>query len=359
MNSERRHQLNENELAGVLDKLNHSIEPYSKPIALGVAAFFVAILGYGVYSSTRSDNRSDATLQLIDASITGDTESLATIAAQYPNTSAAAWARLYQGGQQMGLGFSSLYTSRDEAETLLDDAVDAYKQAMELSNDAMIQSRAHYGLAQIAEARGNIEEAVEEYEAAMAVGESAAMIEEAKSRVAALSSPQSKDFLAWFQEQDFSPAEPSLPPSLPGAGELPDLPDLDLPPLDLPLEDMPETTEAETAESEADESESAGEEPAMKEEAVAEESVAEEATEAEAASEESAEPAEEMKEEASAEEASTEETAKEEAAAEETVAEDKPAEEASAEEVASEEAAEKAPAVEEAPAADEPAASEE
>ncbi|MFG0265836.1 MAG: tetratricopeptide repeat protein [Rhodopirellula sp. JB055] len=359
MNSERRHQLNENELAGVLDKLNHSIEPYSKPIALGVAAFFVAILGYGVYSSTQSDNRSDATLQLIDASITGDTESLATIAAQYPDTSAAAWARLYQGGQQMGLGFSSLYTSRDEAETLLDDAVDAYKQAMELSNDAMIQSRAHYGLAQIAEARGNIEEAVEEYEAAMAVGESAAMIEEAQSRVAALSSPQSQEFLAWFQEQDFSPAEPSLPPSLPGAGELPDLPDLDLPPLDLPLEDMPETAEAETEETEDEESkagdsESASEEPAMTEEPASEESVAEEATEAEAASEESAEPGEEMKEEAA-----TEETAKEEAAAEETVTEDKPAEEASVEEAAAEEAAEKAPAVEEAPAADEPAASDE
>ncbi|KLU05137.1 putative transmembrane protein [Rhodopirellula islandica] len=344
MNSERRHQLNENELAGVLDKLNHSIEPYSKTIALGVAAFFVAVLGYGVYSSTRSDNRSDATLQLIDASITGDTESLATIAAQYPKTSAAAWARLYQGGQQMGLGFSSLYTSRDEAETLLDDAVDAYKQAMELSNDAMIQSRAHYGLAQIAEARGNVEEAVQEYEAAMAVGESAAMIEEAKTRVASLSSPQAKEFLAWFQEQDFSPAEPSMPPSLPGAGELPDLPDLDLPPLDFPMDDATEADAEVTEEAEATE------EPAMTEEVAETEAAAEEEAAEEAASEEAAEPAEEMKEEAAAEEASTEEAAKEEVPAEETVEAETPAEEA---------AAEKAPAAEEAPAADEPAVSDE
>ncbi|MEP1643335.1 tetratricopeptide repeat protein [Rhodopirellula bahusiensis] len=339
MNSERRHQLNENELAGALDKFNHSIEPYSKPIALGVAAFFVAVLGYGFYSSTKSDNRSDATLQLIDASITGDTESLATIAAQYPDTSAAAWARLYQGGQQMGIGFSTLYTSRDEAETLLDDAVEAYNQAMELSNDAMIQSRAHYGLAQIAEARGNVEDAVQEYEADMAVGESTAMVNEAKARVAALSSSQAQDFLAWFQEQDFSPAEPSLPPSLPGAGELPDLPDLDLPPLDLPLEDMPETDEAETAEAEASEtgeSEAATEEPAMTEEpaeteapaeeAAPEETTAEEAEAEEPASEEAAEPAEEMKEDAATEEATTEEAVTEKAAeVEETPAADEPA----------------------------------
>ncbi|WP_230273317.1 tetratricopeptide repeat protein [Rhodopirellula halodulae] len=325
MNSERRHQLNENELAGALGKLNHSIEPYSKPIALGVAAFFVAVLGYGFYSSTQSDNRSDATLQLIDASITGDTESLATIAAQYPNTSAAAWARLYQGGQQMGAGISSLYTSRDEAETLLDDAVDAYQQAMQLSKDAMIQSRARYGLAQIAEARGDIEGAIEQYEAAMAVGESAAMIEEAKARVEVLSSPQSKEFLAWFDEQDFSPADPSLPPSLPGAGELPDLPDLDLPPLDLPMDDSADETE-EPAEEASDAAETETTEPAESEE----------------------QPAEEMKEETTSEEASEEKPAETEKAVEEKSVEETATDEISAEE---------APTVE--PPADEPAASDE
>ena len=289
MNSERRHQLNENELAGALDKFNHSIEPYSKPIALGVAAFFVAVLGYGFYSSTKSDNRSDATLQLIDASITGDTESLATIAAKYPNTSAAAWARLYQGGQQMGIGFSTLYTSRDEAETLLDDAVEAYNQAMELSNDAMIQSRAHYGLAQIAEARGNVEDAIR------------------------------------------------LPPSLPGAGDLPDLPDLDLPPLDLPMDDLSEGDAADADANEAAESEEgdaeteepemteepaeteAPEEPAT-EEAAPEETAAEESTE-----EETSEPAEEMKEEAPAEEAVEESAAEKTPEVEETPADDEPA----------------------------------
>ncbi len=339
MNSERRHQLNENELAGALDKFNHSIEPYSKPIALGVAAFFVAVLGYGFYSSTKSDNRSDATLQLIDASITGDTESLATIAAKYPNTSAAAWARLYQGGQQMGIGFSTLYTSRDEAETLLDDAVEAYNQAMELSNDAMIQSRAHYGLAQIAEARGNVEDAIREYEEAMAVGESAAMVDEAKARIAALSSSQAKDFLAWFQEQDFSPAEPSLPPSLPGAGDLPDLPDLDLPPLDLPMDDLTEGDAADAETNDAAESgEGEAEEPAMTEEPAKTEAPEEPATE-EAAPEEAA--AEETTEETAAEPA---EEMKEEAPAEEAV---------------EEAAAEKAPEVEETPATDEPAASDE
>jgi len=53
------------------------------------------------------------------------------------------------------------------------------------------------------------------------------MIDEAKQRIASLAQPETKEFLVWFDEQDFSPADPALPPSLPLGQTLPDLPDLD------------------------------------------------------------------------------------------------------------------------------------
>ena len=59
------------------------------------------------------------------------------------------------------------------------------------------------------------------------------MVEVAQQRIASLSSDESKDFLAWFEQQDFAPADPSLPPSLPNDGALPDEPDMSLPGLDL------------------------------------------------------------------------------------------------------------------------------
>ena len=217
MNSERRHDLQENELASVLGKVNESIDPYSKPIIVAVVLAFVGFLGWGFYSSGQAGRRSDATYQLIEASVSNDSETLATVAAEYAGTPAAAWSRLYQGSSKMGVGINALFTSREEAEELLSEASGAYQEALKLSDDKIIQSRAHLGLARISESLGNVDEAIESYEAAMAVGESDAMIEEAKQKIASLSKPQTQEFLAWFNDQDFAPANPAAPPSLPGA----------------------------------------------------------------------------------------------------------------------------------------------
>ena len=228
MNSERRHELQENWLAGALVKANETIEPYSKLIGAAVVLGFAAMIGWGIYSARSSDNRSDATLQLIEASVSGNSEALSSIAAQYPKTSAANWSMLYQGGQKMAAGFSSLFNNRDEAEELLGEATRAYEDALGMSDDPVINSRAHFGLAQVAEALGDVDEAISHYESAMVAGESEAMAAEAKNRIERLSQPQTQEFLAWFNEQDFSPADPSLPPSLPDLGILPDMPDLEL-----------------------------------------------------------------------------------------------------------------------------------
>ncbi|MFG0291297.1 MAG: tetratricopeptide repeat protein [Rhodopirellula sp. JB044] len=284
MNSERRHELQENELAHALDKINKKIDPYSKPIAAAVAAGFIGLLGWGFYSSTQTEKRSDATYQLIEGSIRGDSEILAAVAASYPNTPMAAWSRLYQGSQKMGAGMNALFTSRDEAEELLDEAGSAYNEAISLSNEPLIQSRAHFGLARIAEALGNTDDAISNYEAVMAASESDAMVEEAQNRIEILSKPASKEFLAWFGEQDFSPADPSLPPSLPSDQMLPDLPDLDFPEIDT---DAPED---EAAEAEMSEEETAQE--------TEEDAAVEDATETESPS---GEPTAESSEEAAAE----------------------------------------------------------
>ncbi|EMI54577.1 tetratricopeptide repeat protein [Rhodopirellula sallentina] len=288
MNSERRHELQENELAHALDKINKRIDPYSKPIAAAVAAGFIGLLGWGFYSSTQTEKRSDATYQLIEGSIRGDSEILAAVAASYPNTPMAAWSRLYQGSQKMGAGMNALFTSRDEAEELLDEASSAYNEAISLSNEPVIQSRAHFGLARIAEALGNTDDAISNYEAVMAASESDAMVEEAQNRIEILSKPASKEFLAWFGEQDFSPADPSLPPSLPSDQMLPDLPDLDFPEI-----------ETDASEDETSESEMSEEEPAQETE---EDATVEDETETESSSEEptaeaSEEPAMESSEE--------------------------------------------------------------
>ena len=246
MSSQRRHELQENELASALARLNEKIEPYSKPIAIVLVILIVGFFGWGLYSARLSDNRSDATLELLEGSATGNTELLSTVSAKYPGTAAAAWAYLYQGGEKMAAGIQSLFNSPDEAEDLLTEASVAFENALAAGDDPVLLSRAYFGLASIAESRGDAEAAIGYYESAMAAGESEAMASEAQSRIQRLSQPQTEAFLAWFEQQNFAPDDPALPPSLPDAGALPDLPDLSLPEqtgVDEDAEEAEESTE--------------------------------------------------------------------------------------------------------------------
>jgi tetratricopeptide (TPR) repeat protein len=231
--NDRRHELEKNELAVQLERVNKTIEPYSRLIAVVVGVLIVAALGWLFYVTKQGEQRSDATLGLLQASASGDPEALGQVSESYPGTLAAAWARVYQGNEFLGQGIQALYNDRENAVQLLGDAKNSFSNALASQRDPLLQSRAHFGLARVAESMGDLDEAIKQYQETIAVGESEAMTKKAQSRINSLSSPSTKQFLAWFADQDFSPADPSMPPSLPGADTLPDLPDLDLGPLQL------------------------------------------------------------------------------------------------------------------------------
>ncbi len=229
--NDRRHELQTNELAVYLQKINRSVEPYSKQIAVVLGLLIVGGIAYGLYRSKVSGDRSDATLQLIQAVGSSSAEQLATVGDNYPDTAPAAWSRLYEGNAYMAEGLRALYVDREDAEARLGDARDAFNQALSGSDDRLLRSRGYFGLARVAESLGEIDEAIGAYRKCVEADESEAMVDYAQGRIDALSNPQTKEFLAWFSEQDFTPADPSLPPSLPSEKTLPDMPDLNLPTL--------------------------------------------------------------------------------------------------------------------------------
>lgn len=231
--NDRRHELEKNELAIRLDRINQTIEPYSRLIAIVVGLLIVAAVGYLFYSTKQSEQRSDATLGLLQASAAGDAEALGQVSETYPETLAGSWARVYQGNEFLGQGIDALYNDRENAVQLLSDAKNSFSNALASQTDPLLKSRAHFGLARVAESMGELDEAIKHYEETIAVGESEAMIEKAQERIASLASPTTQQFLTWFADQDFSPAEPSLPPALPDSDMLPDGPDLELEPLEL------------------------------------------------------------------------------------------------------------------------------
>jgi hypothetical protein len=222
MNS-RQHELEENIVAEGLASFLKKIEPYTKLILVVFVVLVAALVGYGLYTSGQTAKRSDATLQLLMNN--------PEVAMQYPGTSAAAWAMLFEADQNLAQGISALYQDRDEAETLLAQAKDQFIDARNASENKILISRANYGLGLATESLGEIDEARDAYQRCVDANESEQMVEVAQQRIDRLDNAQTGEFLTWFSEQDFSPADPSLPPELPGASDLPDLPDLELPDL--------------------------------------------------------------------------------------------------------------------------------
>ena len=254
MNSERRHELQENELAAHLSRINKAIEPYSKLIAVVLAAVVLGVIAMALYQSKASGDRSDATLRLIDASISQDPTELKQIAASYPNTSAAAWARLYEANALLTESMQKLFVDRPSAEDTIRQARASYNTALSMSDDRILRSRCHFGLARASEALGEIETAIREYQETVAANESDSMVALAERRIASLESPDTQAFVDWFAEQDFSPVDPSAPPELPSSASLSESPDISVPPLNLSSdEDDPKELDGDGIEMPADE----------------------------------------------------------------------------------------------------------
>lgn len=246
----------------LLDRANKKVAPYAKWIGFAVLAAIVAGIGWLVYRYQQTGQRSDATLELIQASASQDPEVLRDVSVRYPGTAAAAWAKLYQGQLELSEGINTLYRDRIEATELLTRAKDALQAAIDDSSDPLLQSRAHMALGRAEESLGNLDEAIAAYQQVAAMGESDAVVEQAEDRIAALSEPATAAFIEWFQDQDFAPQDPSLPPALGGVETLPDDPDLPLLELEPTMPgaaDGEDTEPSEPSESEGEPGESAAE----------------------------------------------------------------------------------------------------
>ncbi|MDB4338899.1 tetratricopeptide repeat protein [Rubripirellula sp.] len=233
MSNERRHELQQNDLAIWLAKINKTLEPYSKQISILVALLIVGFIAYGFLESEELAKRSDATLQLIQATNRSDAEVLSTVSEDYSETKAGSWARLYQGQQYLSDGLEAIFTDRDNAEALLAEAQETLKSAVASSTETLLVSRAHYGLGQAAEALGDIDDAKDHYNNVVELNESDAMVERANERISALEQPDTEAFLNWFGSDDFVGIDPTAPPPLPTGNTLPEIPELSLPPTNL------------------------------------------------------------------------------------------------------------------------------
>lgn len=234
MKTQRRHELQTNELADNLGRYLQQIQPYSKHILLGVVAVFVLGLVLMYMSNAQYRKRAEGWSSYYQAVANREVKELQDVARQYADSEAALWALLSAGDINLASGSAQLFSDREEAADLLDQAE---KDLLEVErrggqHPALVR-RARFSLAQVYEAKADVKKARQYYELVAKSDPKSALGKEAKQRFDDLSSESIEEWYAWFAEQE--PPQPTgdtggLGPQMPNDLDLlPERPDISFP----------------------------------------------------------------------------------------------------------------------------------
>ena len=219
MKSERRHDLQSNELAGTLGTGIDKVQPFVQYIVGGLVVAALVAVGWGVYTSFAKKSAAAAWTEYYFTLNTGDAESFKAIADKHPGSAAAIWAEQTAGDEYLADGIDALYRDRGQGTEMIKNAIKSFEEVSSGAASTELKARATLGLAQAHEALGEIDKAKGFYEDVIASGLQPAITAVATNRIAFLNSTAGKDFYAWFDKLKPSPA---APPKMPG--------DLNVPP---------------------------------------------------------------------------------------------------------------------------------
>jgi hypothetical protein len=219
MQSERRHELQENTLARELGTWSDKLRPYTSVILAVIAVLlgvYVIASLWNSYQETR-DRAAWDDYQL--AVLQGDVEQKAlrrlADSEDHAGTDMQQWALMGWADRQV-LRASQLYlTSRDEAVDRVNDVIGIYEQFAGDGSNPEIRNRAQLGLARAFEIKGDVKQARAHYELV-----EGALAEVADQRLRELEGAQVEDTMKWLATAELpkpaTPGGPGTPGSRPG-----------------------------------------------------------------------------------------------------------------------------------------------
>ncbi len=216
MKTERRHELQTNELANALAHWTEAAKPYGRALLAGVIALIVAIIVWGYIATQNRRHVADGWNDYFMAVGMRDDQRLQDIAEQYGGTLVADWARLTIADWDLDNGTNRLLTDRSLAHDQLRDAEEKYSAILIGDAPNTIQERATYGLARALEASGELEKARSEYRSLAQKWPGSPFAAAAEARASDLDQLPTKQFYDWIAK--YEPPKPlSQEPGTPGA----------------------------------------------------------------------------------------------------------------------------------------------
>lgn len=260
MDSEHRHELEENDLAKWLEDKIEQIKPRLPAVGVGIVAVIAALVGLTGWKASTAQAEAGRWRQFSNAieKLTPDLNMLKGAAEANPGTPVAEWSEVTWADGKLFQASTGYFRNRETADTNLDEAVGAYKKLL-AAKDRDVAARANFQLARAYEMQGELEEAIKQY------GRVTGAFEEvAQARAEELASPKVAASYEWITATKTASATSAID-SLLGSDELtPD--DIDVPEdSDAELQALLDTAQQEVEAEGAEVAEETGEEAATQE----------------------------------------------------------------------------------------------
>ena len=213
MKTERRHELQTNELADWLGETIERVAPYSRAIVASVLAVAVLTIVMTVLSKQRTseqtrawDKVNEAWEPLVDEN---NTVELQQAVKQYSGTSAGVWGRLALANVQLSEGVNQMFTDRQKSKESLHDAIDNYSEVLKNTKEPLLLQQATLGLGKAYESDNQFRPASQEYEKVINNWPNSPYATLARGRLEDLRTQSTEDFYRWFAAHTPAPPVPS------------------------------------------------------------------------------------------------------------------------------------------------------
>ena len=233
MKSERRHELEHNQLADWLAQSTEQLRPHARIIAwtaIGLVVVLVAVLGWSRWSASVTR----ATWREFYAAL-DNTEKLPEFAEKHSDNEAGQMAALILADRLASSAGYELFNNKTLAQDDNRKAMEWYSKVLSNPRKQIIEQRATFGLAQAKEIAGDLAEATKLYEQVRQRWPNSVFAIQAQDRLRDLGKQSTKamyDRLATYDPRPaltpsgsrplFNPGDPLVPPSEPSpSGSLP------------------------------------------------------------------------------------------------------------------------------------------
>jgi tetratricopeptide (TPR) repeat protein len=249
MKAERRHELQENQLAAWLSGKYVDARPYltaGVAILAGAALIWVVWNWYSRSTASARDELWNNFYQAASESSANEDTPLREFISEHSKDPVGIAARQRLAFIQMGKGADAQLFSRETSMAAYQEAIDLFDEVRELTDDESLRRFAALQIALCHESRYDLDAAIKEYEAIVTQYKGTAEADRASSRLEDLKNPATKDFYAWHRIVNPAATTPTAPNTViepaTDLNNLPDSPPADPVPPANPAATNPATT---------------------------------------------------------------------------------------------------------------------